>query len=521
MLLSLTVSCFVVYASFLHIAIGRLQYQVVWFVPCIVIAIIIGLSFFAMSVSPRWLMLAGREEEAVETLVALRGLPAAYLRIIQSEHVKYRDAAGDGIKTVLPEIFLVPANLRRVQQAYLSYSLAQLSGVGRSTDRSMFLTGMYSMSKFYTLIASFIFIDALGRRKSLFVGISVQMISDIYIGVFLKYKQAGSVAPGSSEGAIAAIYIHGFGYAVFSSSHRYVFGAELSPNNITSFGSALTQTFHWLFYPGVNKGTPSTKGDLMPVGVYVPDAGKELGCDGRTPKCQNCVRACRDFLVEDPATGLHRPRDYVRFLEARVAYLEGILQESRPDVALDHLDDQAAPFNQTGNTAQEQNNNISMQDGGIDFLAFNSASPMGNVHEENVDDLSSEVALLCLSAAGRGPHYFGSSSAASFSRIFSATMGLPKRQGSSQHSIAGAERHDPEFLSGFRLQGLAATLTQAYSKNIHTQHPFLHRPTFRVWAHAIGDLNSAGDIALFFVLIVYAIGSLALGPSHHDSAEAY
>ncbi|KAF9733451.1 MFS quinate transporter [Paraphaeosphaeria minitans] len=277
MLLSLTVSCFVVYASFLHIAIGRLQYQVVWFVPCIVIAIIIGLSFFAMSVSPRWLMLAGREEEAVETLVALRGLPAAYLRIIQSEHVKYRDAAGDGIKTVLPEIFLVPANLRRVQQAYLSYSLAQLSGVGRSTDRSMFLTGMYSMSKFYTLIASFIFIDALGRRKSLFVGISVQMISDIYIGVFLKYKQAGSVAPGSSEGAIAAIYIHGFGYAVFSSSHRYVFGAELSPNNITSFGSALTQTFHWLFYPGVNKGTPSTKGDLMPVGVYVPDAGKELG----------------------------------------------------------------------------------------------------------------------------------------------------------------------------------------------------------------------------------------------------
>lgn len=88
-------------------------------------------------------------------------------------------------------------------------------GVGGSTDRNMFLTGMYSMSKFfYTLIASFFFIDALGRRKSLFIGITIQMISDIYIGVFLKHKQAGSVAPGSSEGAIAAIFIHGFGYAV-------------------------------------------------------------------------------------------------------------------------------------------------------------------------------------------------------------------------------------------------------------------------------------------------------------------
>lgn len=88
-------------------------------------------------------------------------------------------------------------------------------GAGGTTDRNMFLTGMYSMSKFfYTLIASFFFIDALGRRKSLFIGITIQMISDTYLGVFLKYKQAGAVAPGSSQGAIAAIYIHGFGYAV-------------------------------------------------------------------------------------------------------------------------------------------------------------------------------------------------------------------------------------------------------------------------------------------------------------------
>lgn len=202
---------------------------------------------------------------------------------------------------------MVPANLRRVQQACLSYILAQLSGansvtsylvpiltmigVAGSTDRFMFLTGMYSMSKFfYTLIASFFFVDALGRRKSLFIGITIQMISDIYIGVFLKYKQAGGVAPGSSEGAIAAIYIHGFGYAVgmyyqdTSTSTEadidpgllvlpYVFGAELWPNNIRSFGSALTQTFHWLFYFGVNKGTPSMLKSMDNWGTFLFFAG--------------------------------------------------------------------------------------------------------------------------------------------------------------------------------------------------------------------------------------------------------
>jgi MFS family permease len=238
MLLSLTISCFVVYACFLHVVSGPLQYQVVWFVPCIVIALIIGLSSCVMSESPRWLMLVGREEEVTRTLMELRGLPADHLRVvgeiaeiciqIEKDQLQY---GGRGIGPVMKETFMIRSNLRRVLQACTSYALAQLSGansvtsylvpiltmlgVGGSTDRNMFLTGMYSMAKFfYTLIASFLFIDLLGRRRSLFIGITAQMISDIYIGVFLKHKQAGSMAPGSSEGAIAAIYIHGFGYAI-------------------------------------------------------------------------------------------------------------------------------------------------------------------------------------------------------------------------------------------------------------------------------------------------------------------
>jgi MFS family permease len=240
MLLSLTVSCFIVYASFLHIAASHLQYQIVWFLPCIIIAAIIVASFFCMYESPRWLMLVGREDQAIKTLVALRGLPIDHPRVasefndikaqIYGERAEFGGGKG-GFKSVLRETFLVKSNLRRVAQACISYALAQLSGAnsvtsylvpiltmigaGGTTDRNMFLTGMYSMAKFfYCLMASFFFIDVFGRRKSLFLGITIQMISDIYIGVFLKFKQAGHVAPGSSEGAIASIYIHGFGYAI-------------------------------------------------------------------------------------------------------------------------------------------------------------------------------------------------------------------------------------------------------------------------------------------------------------------
>lgn len=238
MLLSLFVSVFCVYGVFAHVAASRLQYQIVWFSPCIFILFCIIASFFLCE-SPRWLCLVGRQEEAAATLVKLRGLPLDHPRVQQefasiTEAIKEEQehfSSGSHTMNVLREAFTVPSNLRRIQQAFISYALAQLSGansvtayfvpiltlmgVGGGTTRNLFLTGMYSMAKFFfTLIASFFFIDALGRRKSLFVGIILQMLSDVYIGVFLKFRAEDNVTQSASEAAIAAIFIHGFGYAV-------------------------------------------------------------------------------------------------------------------------------------------------------------------------------------------------------------------------------------------------------------------------------------------------------------------
>lgn len=211
MLLGLTASVFCVYGVYLHVAAAsRLQYQIVFFAPAVVAALFIALSFLPtiMYESPRWLFLAHKEDKAVEAIVALRGLPAENPRVsseiadiraqISKEHEAFGPSPGFG--TLVKDAFLVPANLRRVQQALICYALAQLSGansvtsylttilsllgLGGGTERQLFLSGMYSMAKFfYTLIASFFFIDALGRRRSLFTGITVQMLSDLYLGI--------------------------------------------------------------------------------------------------------------------------------------------------------------------------------------------------------------------------------------------------------------------------------------------------------------------------------------------------
>lgn len=329
LLLSLFVAAFTVYGVFSNMAATRLQYQVVWFSPCIFLALCIAASFFVCE-SPRWLFLKGRREEGVRTLEKLRGLPAEHPRVHQEIHdIEESIAAetekfdGQGrfahMKGIMKETFLVPANLRRLQQAMISYALAQLSGanlvtsyfvpilklMGLASDnnakRALFLSCMYSMAKFFfTVIASFFFIDALGRRRSLFIGITLQMSSDIYLGVFIKYVQQSTVNVAASQAATAFIFIHGFGYAVGKSlvvlSRRslngfslscwyrlvtdnrmftgllvlpYVFAGEIWPNRIRSFGGALTQCFHWLFYYGVSAGMPSLLSSMDNWGAFI------------------------------------------------------------------------------------------------------------------------------------------------------------------------------------------------------------------------------------------------------------
>ncbi|KIW45567.1 uncharacterized protein PV06_03948 [Exophiala oligosperma] len=269
---------------------------------------------------------------------------------------------------------------------------------------------------------------------------------------------------------------------------------------------------------------------------------RKLKCDGQSPTCQHCLKTGRDCLVEDPATGLQRPRDYLQSLESRVALLESLLRETRPDVAIDHFNTVShSRLGEVPNQGAISEPPPQIDHGSshqpIDFSANTQApvSPgISNFHhdDDDGDDLASNVALLALSASGREPHYFGPSSALSFSRIASSALKTHKRHGGSQPSTySDAVNHVPAQKYQkvvFPTPNIGHTLSAAYFNHVHPQYPFLHRPTLDKWeenclqAQQAGTVDSVKEIPLFFVLMVYAIGSLIIkNGDRSDDAEAY
>lgn len=238
--IALMTATFCVYGIELHVGKNHLQYQIVWFSPCIFMFLWIVASFFLCE-SPRWLLLHARDEEAVSTLTILRRLPSDHPRIqeelrgiresIQLEVGDTDDHSPFQIISIAKETFTQPSNLRRVQQAIIMYALPQFSGgnsvtnyfipileivgLGGSSTSNLFLNGMYALAKFiFSLFASFIFIDALGRRNSLLFGITLQMLSDIYLAAYIKIQQQSGASQSAGEAALAAIFVHALGYSV-------------------------------------------------------------------------------------------------------------------------------------------------------------------------------------------------------------------------------------------------------------------------------------------------------------------
>jgi MFS family permease len=266
---------------------------------------IIFLLSFTQYESPRYLIKAGKDEEAIINMSRVRQLsrdnPFVLQEInnIQLQLQEEREATmGQGWLGVLKEMFLIPSNFYRIYLGLMAQILSQWSGAGSitlyapnlfslvgvtGTNQGLLVTAVFGIVKLVgAIICALFLVDVIGRKRSLLFGIALQSISMIYIAAFLTaIPQLGTVknftlpesqAP-ASKGAIFMIFLSGFGWALGWNSMQYLLTAELFPLRIRAMSTSLVMCFHFANQYGSSRALPNMLlathlGGINPSGTF-------------------------------------------------------------------------------------------------------------------------------------------------------------------------------------------------------------------------------------------------------------
>ncbi|EIT81642.1 putative transporter [Aspergillus oryzae 100-8] len=279
-----------------------------WEVPTSLHIIFAGLIFllsFTQYESPRYLVKKGKYDEALRNLSRVRHLPEDHEYVVEemtairtSHEAEMEATMGSGPIGVIKEAFLVPSNLYRLYLALMAQLLSQWSGAGSITlyapdlfallgitgsNESLLITGIFGIVKLVAAIICALFlVDVIGRKRSLLIGITFQAISMIYVAGFLtSVPEMGVVDDfvlpenklGPSRGAIAMIYISGFGWALGWNSMQYLLTAELFPLRIRALATSLAMTLHFVNQYGNSRAVPNMllgtdHGGITPMGTF-------------------------------------------------------------------------------------------------------------------------------------------------------------------------------------------------------------------------------------------------------------
>nr|SIP56052.1 putative Sugar Porter [Yarrowia galli] len=293
--LGIMLEYFVNYATILHMpSTSRLQ----WVLPTCLQFIFSGLLFIGslfVKESPRWLMKIGKEELAIKTLSEIRHLPIDDV-YVQGEILDVREQierekqalSGTTILSLLKELFTTKANRYRLFLGIMVQLLSQWSGATAVTVYStqffamlgipskvdqMMYTAILGVVKFSAACICAVFlIDTIGRRKSLYTGLTLQFVSMIYLGIYLTLVPASKTDRSNSDtkaggAAIAAIYLSGCGWALGWNTIQYLINAEIYTVRHRSLACGIMMVVHFVNQYGCSKALPSIRSGITDHGT--------------------------------------------------------------------------------------------------------------------------------------------------------------------------------------------------------------------------------------------------------------
>lgn len=222
--------------------------------------------------SVRWLAKKGRNEEALENLIWIRGGDTPEVRAEFEEILAGLEEEIRATEGVTWRELLLPANRFRVfviismqlgvqltgntSLAYYAPQIFQSVGAGNS---SLLITGFFGVVKVCAVsFFSFVVVGRIGR-KTAFMGGAAAMGCFMLVIAIIVAKDPPSATGGISKAGIAAIamvYCEASSYNMSWGPVSWLYLGEIFPTRIREFGIAIGAASQWLFNFMLSEITP-------------------------------------------------------------------------------------------------------------------------------------------------------------------------------------------------------------------------------------------------------------------------
>ncbi|KAJ5991783.1 general substrate transporter [Penicillium sp. IBT 35674x] len=265
----------------------------------IMMAVVLLLFSLGCLESPRYLCEKQRQAQAARALGQLRQLsedsPSILeeLNSIQDELIIKQT---DNKQWISLEpwklLFGKRANLSKLAFLISAQILSQWSGTNAITtyapkffelldvtgqSEKLLKTAIFGAVKFASaILCAIVFIDRLGRKRCLISGITLQLLSLLYVAIYLTVSSSLGTNIHSADmhradiAAIASLYVTGVGYAFGWNSIQYLINAEILPTSIRALGTSILMLIHGAIRFALVKALPSMmlEDALQPKGTF-------------------------------------------------------------------------------------------------------------------------------------------------------------------------------------------------------------------------------------------------------------